>query len=184
MKRAAPPIIVLAILAFTAYRMKPERRPIPDAISRATTPAGKLLEDYDPEETFPVLGVVDGETIRIRARDKEERVRLFRINTPEPGQPGCEEATEAVRQFVAGQRVKVEFETPGWLRRDDQGRVWGYVFVDDLHVNLELVRLGLSPFWATYGGGRMHRQFVAAEKEAKAAKRGLWASSDEPHDDD
>lgn len=48
----------------------------------------------------------------------------------------------------------------------------------DLCVNVELVRLGWSAYVTKYGRGRLAEQFEAAEKEARAAKRGLWGGAD------
>ena len=53
------------------------------------------------------------------------------------------------------------------------------MFVDGLHVNVERVRLGLTPFWTKYGRGRYAEDFESAEAEARAAGRGLWAENRE-----
>ena len=45
------------------------------------------------------------------------------------------------------------------------------MFVDGLHVNAEMVRLGLTPFWTKYGRGRYAEDFESAEAEARAAKK-------------
>ena len=38
-----------------------------------------------------------------------------------------------------------------------------------------MIRLGYSRYVTSYGnGGPYHQRFIAAEDEAKAAKRGVW----------
>src|SRR5262249_20797311 len=44
-----------------------------------------------------------------------------------------------------------------------------------VNYNVELVRAGLAPYFTKYGySRRFHGEFVAAEKEARAAERGIW----------
>ena len=112
----------------------------------------------------PVVRVVDGDTIRVIYRGKEERVRLLCIDTPEKGRAGFEEAAQAMRRLVEGRTVRLEFEEPGVEKRDRYGRLLAYVFVN---VNVEMVRLGHSRFWTKYGRGRYAEQFGRAEPEAR-----------------
>ena len=122
----------------------------------------------------PVLRVVDGDTIKIRYGGAVESVRLLRINTPERGRPGYDEATGALRELVDGRRVTIEFEHPGTEKRDRYDRLLAYVLVDDLNVNVELVRGGWTRFWTRYGKGRLAGAFAAAEDEARRTTTGLW----------
>ena len=131
-------------------------------------------------ESCPVARVVDGDTIRVTYQGREGPVRLLNIDTPERGQPGYRETTEAMRRLVLhstgrGRAVVLEFETPGVEKRGRYGRLLAYVFVDGLSVNVEMVRQGHSRFWTKYGRGRCAREFEAAEEEARKARRGVWA---------
>jgi len=72
------------------------------------------------------------------------------------------------------------------LERDDPKQVRGrfnrylsYVFAKKngqwINYNIECVRAGMSPYFTKYGySKRFHKEFRAAEKQAKAAKRGIW----------
>jgi len=113
-------------------------------------------------DAWPVVRVVDGDTIRVRYEGRDESVRLLCINTPERVESGFEEATEAMRGL--------EFERPGEPERDRYSRLLAYVFVDGRNVNVEMVRLGWTPFWTKYGRGRYAEDFESAEVEARAAK--------------
>jgi len=121
-------------------------------------------------DAWPVVHVVDGDTIRVLYEGQDESVRLLCIDTPERGEPGFEEATEAMRGLVEGREVVLEFEHPGEMEQDRYGRLLAYVFLDGLHVNVEMVRLGWTPFWTKYGRGRYAEDFEGAEAEARAAK--------------
>jgi len=64
--------------------------------------------------------------------------------------------------------------------RDRFKRYLSYCFVQKkgvwLNYNVEAVRAGMSPYYTKYGfSRRFHDDFIKAEAEAKAAKRGIWA---------
>ncbi len=116
-----------------------------------------------------VVSVADGDTVRIRSRGGEpETVRLLYIDAPEHDQPGGREARRALQELVRVERVRLE--TRG---RDRYARTLGHLrrVSDGLDVNLELVRRGHA--WAN-ARGAMRRRYEAAEREARAARRGLW----------
>lgn len=125
----------------------------------------------------PVVRVADGDTITVSARGRDLTIRLLYIDAPEHDQPWGREAKRALQELVRLDRVRVE--TRG---RDKYDRTLGHVtrVADDLDVNLELVRRGLA--WANARGAQRPR-YEAAEREARAAKRGLWqdASPVSPH---
>ena len=72
--------------------------------------------------------------------------RLPRIDTPERGEKGYREATEGLRKLLGGKSVILCWEEPGKPARDRFGRLFAYVYVEDTHVNVEMVRRGWSTF--------------------------------------
>ncbi len=87
----------------------------------------------------------------------------------------------AVKFFDGIKKVRLEYDT---LNRkvDYYGRNLCYIFAtpkgagEEKNYNVELVRAGLSPYSMKYGHSRRFREkFEAAEKEARDAKRGIWA---------
>jgi endonuclease YncB( thermonuclease family) len=90
---------------------------------------------------------------------------------------------EAARQFAIKffenvKEVEVENDDPN-EKTGHFGRMLSYVFVikngKRVHYNAEIVRLGFSPYYVKYGRSRSYeKEFQAAEKEARAAKRGVW----------
>ena len=139
-------------------------------------------ESSTPTSTWFVLRVIDGDTIVARLEEpgkakRREKIRLLRINTPEKKQPGYEEASEALKYLVRGGEIQLEFEDPSTEKRGNYGRLLAYVMVDGLNANVEMVRLGWTRFWTKYGRGRLAREFMAAQEEAREARRGLWSTS-------
>jgi len=81
--------------------------------------------------------------------------------------------------FDGVDKVRVERDHPAEIR-DRYKRYLAYVLAEKqgvwLNYNVELVRAGMSPYFPKYGySRRYHTQFLAAQDEAKAAKRGIWA---------
>ncbi|HVN37418.1 MAG TPA: thermonuclease family protein [Myxococcota bacterium] len=125
--------------------------------------------------TCQLTHVVDGDTIYARCGGERVKVRLLRIDTPEHDQPGFAEAGAALRALIGDQPIRLEFEKPGIPVTDEYGRWLVYVYAGGRNLNVEMVRQGWSRFWTKYGAGRLADDFRLAEREARDAKRGLWA---------
>ena len=136
------------------------------------------------EQKWFVLSVKDGDTLVARldggAIERQETIRLLNINTPEKFDPGHDEAAEALKALVRGGTITLEFAEPNVEKRDGFGRLLAFVFADGVNVNIEMMRQGWSKLYTKYGKGRLHEQFVAAEAEAREAKRGLWGMDAAP----
>ena len=83
--------------------------------------------------------------------------------------------------------VRLERDDPKEVR-GRYGRLLSFVFVEKggtwVNYNLEAVRAGMSPYFTKYGySKRFHREFEAAEREAKAARRGIWAPNAKAYPD-
>ncbi len=121
-----------------------------------------------------VVAVIDGDTILIEGGEK---VRYVGVNTPETKHPEklpeyCgREAFEVNRHLVGGKIVRLAFDR---RRRDRYGRLLAYVYVDDLFVNAELIRLGFAQVSMYRENQRYYREFLRLQREAIAERRGLW----------
>jgi micrococcal nuclease len=125
-----------------------------------------------PPETAKVIQVIDGDTITVEGG---YRVRYIGIDTPEvhpvPEAYGTE-AWQVNRQLVEGKEVRLERDVS---ETDKYGRLLRYVYVDDVLVNAELVRLGLAEAKA-YPPDIKYQDFLEEmESEARKAGRGIWA---------
>ena len=136
------------------------------------------LEKPTAPPAWFVVRVKDGDTLVAKLEggeiERQETIRLLNINTPEKDMPGWAEATEALKTLVRGGTVTFEYENPIAEKRDGFGRLLAFVIADGVNVNVEMTRQGWSKLYTKYGKGRLHDAFVAAEAEARDAKRGLW----------
>jgi len=102
--------------------------------------------------------------------------------------PMGEEAKQFAKHFFgAGARVRLERDDPDEIR-DRYGRYLAYVFVEKdgrwVNYNVECVRAGMSPYFSKYGWSkRFHAELAAAEREARAARRGIWDPSRQAYPD-
>jgi micrococcal nuclease len=120
-------------------------------------------------EKVLVTRVIDGDTIEIQGGD---RVRYIGIDTPERGEPYYLEATAKNEDLVEGRRVRLEKDVS---EKDRYGRLLRYIYVDDLFVNAEMVRLGYARAYPYPPDTQCADLFSRLESEAKQAGRGLWA---------
>ncbi|MDP6670703.1 MAG: thermonuclease family protein [archaeon] len=121
-----------------------------------------------PKITF-VQRVVDGDTLVLA---NGERVRLIGINSPEKGEPCFEEAGDFLASAVSGKAVELFFDSE---RQDKYGRTLAYVFVDEKHANLLLVKQGFAVAFPFEPNLRFAKEFSDAEQSARSQGRGcLW----------
>jgi micrococcal nuclease len=136
----------------------------------ATAVGGEPLEG-------PVIRVVDGDTIHVKLGDRVEKIRYIGVNTPEihhptrGEEPGGRAAAEMNRRLVGGQRVRLERDVRS---RDRHGRLLAYVWIGDVMVNAELVRLGYAQVVTVPPNVRHQELFLKLQREAREAGRGLW----------
>jgi len=158
------PVAVLALLIL--------RGQFPEWFQSPDVPPPATLE----EGTYRVDRVVDGDTLVLANKG---RVRLIGADTPEtvmpnhPVEPWGPEATEFTKRFVAGGEVQLQFDG---RRQDKYGRFLAHVWVDDRMLEEELLRAGLATAETDYSySAEAKDRFLAAEAEARAAGRGIWA---------
>ena len=125
-----------------------------------------------------VFNVVDGDTVDVDCGSGRDRVRLLDIDTPERGEPGFHEATEALKEMIGDGDVRLGYEEPGQPSRGTYGRLLAYLYdADGTNLNEQMIRHGWSEYWTKYGEGRFPDEFAAAESEAREDGRGLWGES-------
>lgn len=117
-----------------------------------------------------VVGVSDGDTIKVLKNGKQVKIRLAAIDCPEKGQPYGQNAKRFTADMVAGKVVKI-WETD----IDRYGRVVGFVFIDDRNLNKELLSAGLAWHYKKYS---RDPELAKLEFQARSEKRGLWAEPD------
>jgi micrococcal nuclease len=126
-----------------------------------------------------VTRVIDGDTIEVSIAGETHTVRYIGVDTPETVHPTepveymGQEASDKNKELVGGKTVGLEKDVS---ETDKYGRLLRYVYLGDLFVNAELVRLGYAQV-STYPPDVKYQDlFLQLQQEARDAGRGLWAS--------
>mgnify|MGYP006273134007 FL=1 len=165
------------------------------AATDAATPTG-------PSVRVTVTEVVDGDTVKVKyANGSRDTVRLLGVDTPEvygsntPGEfegvpdteagAACldaagENASAYARRHLAGEEVRLVFDETA-DRRGYYDRLLAYVHVDGASFNLALVEAGHARLYESTFTER--ERYRAAETDARAAGRGLWACAEREADE-
>jgi endonuclease YncB( thermonuclease family) len=115
-----------------------------------------------------VVAVSDGDTLRVLdASGTQHVVRLRGIDAPETRQAFGTKARERLAKLTMGKAATVLVHD-----RDRFGRSVGVVEVAGENVNERLVADGMAWHYARFDKSPA---LAAAQREAQAAKRGLWA---------
>ena len=135
---------------------------------------GQMQSEQAPAAEAGMAGwvskVADGDTFTLIAVGQAPRaVRLYGIDAPERDQAYGELATTALVARIDGREVRVAVEDV-----DIYGRLVGTVFVNDSNINLAMVEQGHAWWYEQYARDAVELEL--AEQQARAARRGLWAS--------
>lgn len=126
------------------------------------------------EQEYLVTKVIDGDTVLL---ENGSVVRYLGIAAPHLHKGKVEAeffAREAVREnksLVLMKKVRLEFDVD---KKDEEGRLLAYVFVKDLLVNGELIRLGYAHAAVSPPDVRYKDLFLRYEKNASKKYLGLW----------
>jgi micrococcal nuclease len=164
---------VAANIFATQTASAPTERPAPPL-----TPEPSALA---PERVAAqVTRVIDGDTIEVLINGSTYKVRYIGIDTPEtvhptkPVQWMGKEASDANKQLVDGKEVYLEKDIS---ETDQYGRLLRYVYVADVFVNAELVRLGFAQVSTYPPDVKYQSLFLQMQQDAREAERGLWGAT-------
>jgi len=128
--------------------------------------AGRLIA-AEPVE-WKVVSVHDGDTLTaVDASNTQHKVRLAGIDAPETKQPFGTKARERLAELTLRKVVRVNVHS-----HDQYGRLVADIEVAGQGVNKRMVADGMAWHYARYS---KDAGLAAAEREARAARRGLWA---------
>lgn len=116
-----------------------------------------------------VVGITDGDTLRVLVEQREVVIRLDQIDAPEKRQPFGQRSRQSLAEMTFRKTARVV--TRG---QDRHGRTVGTVFIAGLDVNAEQVRRGMAWVYLRYA---RDPALTAQELEARQARRGLWVDS-------
>ncbi len=118
--------------------------------------------------TGTVVGVHDGDTLRMRTGNATVKVRLFGIDAPELGQPFSRASRERLAALTFGKTV-----TLAPHGKDAFGRQLADVLLDDgTNVNHVMVREGMAYYFRRYARSP---ELERLENEARRERRGVWS---------
>ncbi|WP_026678178.1 thermonuclease family protein [Fictibacillus gelatini] len=128
-----------------------------------------------------LIETVDGDTIKVNYKGKEETVRYLLVDTPESKKPGtcvqpfAKDAAERNRQLVNSGKLTLEFEKS---RTDKYGRLLAYVFVDGKSVQETLLKEGYARVAYVYEPPYKYLStYEKAEDSAQAKHLRIWSRS-------
>lgn len=159
----------------------------------AIFPVAGVTATSTPAVEAAVLSWTDGDTVRVRTSAGVVRIRLIGVEAPEtsPGERAIRQAGEWRRDpagiFALGREAKAAAErlappgTPVRVETDLQshdryGRQLAYLWLaEGRMINEELVRQGWAMVLTVPPNVRYADRVVAAQREARRQRRGLWA---------
>lgn len=119
-----------------------------------------------------VVGVSDGDTIKVLVKKNVRKVRLYGVDTPEKKQAFGMKAKQFTSSLVFGKNVSVTV-----VSKDRYGRYVGIVKLDDGRLlNHELVRYGFAWWYSHYAPNDTKLRNL--ERQARLEKRQLWSDPD------
>jgi len=137
---------------------------------------------YESGISYPLMRIVDGDTIIIGFNNSTEYVRLIGIDSPEPNDPGgpqcyANESTAHLQELARTGIVILHFDESQGMH-DSYGRLLAYVELPD---GTDLGKQMLSDGYAreyTYNA-EYDRQngYKTAEGDAVGGEKGLWGPS-------
>lgn len=123
-------------------------------------------------ETFDgtVVGIADGDTLIVLNNDQQEvKIKLAEIDAPEKRQAFGARSKQSLSDLCFGKQAEI---TP--IHKDRYQRTAARVKCSGVDANIEQVKRGMA--WVYPRHVEDHSLYVM-QKEAKVAKRGLWADS-------
>jgi len=134
--------------------------------------------------------VLDGDTIVLQ---DGRTIRLLQIDSPELSESECyaQEAKLELISILQGSETRTASSYKGEVgnsalsvqtdslsdNKDLYNRELRYVFYNNLHVNLELVKRGAAaPYFYQEAKGKYAAELLQAVDEARASKVGLWGA--------
>ena len=157
---------LLSITVFLTYVV----RSLPYFRSERDTPAA---------ETGVIVHVYDGDTFRISFGQRERRLRLLGVDSPEIGDPSEELDLWArlARRFsiyyLLKEQVRLTYEKE---REDRYGRLLAYVWIrKNILFNELIIRYGLARYFETSSlSPAMKERLEQAQRKARQEKKGMW----------
>ncbi len=131
-----------------------------------------------------VESVHDGDTFSIKLENKDEKVRILGIDTPELSEKNkfhClgSEVAKHMKEKIEGKEVKLIRDTKG-KNRDGFGRLLRTVEMDGNDIGAELLKIGYAQLYQP-GVFTKKPDYVKLQATAKKNKIGVWSDQCASH---
>jgi len=140
--------------------------------SESSKEQNTYIAEEAEDELHRVSEVIDGDTVILSNGD---RIRFLGINTPENGMYFYIESKEVLEAMILGEDVALEKDISDY---DLYGRKLRYVFLNDIFVNLEMVKRGFANIYTYPPDVKYAEDILAAERYARENNLGLWELSE------
>ena len=152
-------VLLLAASIYIGLTEKKPLHPIDMSPDSSTAQSSPLSVD----------SIIDGDTFIL---SDGRHVRLLGIDTPEIGEPYSDSAKIFANSNVYKMPVSLEF---GQDSIDSYGRTLAYLYIDSLCYNELVLRRGFATLYLFTGINRHASKLIAAQNDARRAKRGIWS---------
>ncbi len=129
------------------------------------------------EQKGLVVGVVDGDTIKVLTTNETMTIRLLGMDTPEiHGRIDCygPEAANYTNNNLLGKEITL-YSDHKQGNKDRYGRYLRYVYLNNVDFNAQLVREGYARAYTKIDSDRLP-EYLALQSNAIQNHRGLWAA--------
>ena len=114
-----------------------------------------------------VVGISDGDTITVLdSNNKQTKIRLNEIDTPEMGQPYGAKSKQGLSDLIYEKTVTIQTQS-----KDRYGRTLGRVYLDVTDINSEMIKRGLAWVYRQYS---RDESLLLLESAARLNRIGLW----------
>lgn len=128
---------------------------------------------------------VDGDTAVFNVNDEEIKFRFLAIDTPETVHPtkGEEEGGKVASTYTCerlsnAQKLQIAYDEKS-TKTDKYGRGLAWIYVDDVLLQEELIKLGYAEVAYIYGKYEFVDHLCEVQSEARDAKLGIWSGNRE-----
>jgi len=148
--------------------------------SSDTTISTNLPEVYESGKSYPLMRIVDGDTMVVGFDNKTQYVRLIGINSPEPNDPGgpqcyAEESTKHLQEIAKTGVVVLQFDESQGMH-DSYGRLLAYVELPDgTDLAKKMIEDGYAHEYTYKAKYARQEDYNLAQDEAMKEERGLWS---------
>ena len=115
------------------------------------------------------MGIADGDTITVLQNNRQYKIRLYGVGSPEKKQDFGQKAKKFTSDMAFNQQVKVVA-----YDIDKYGRTVGMVHIGQECLNEALIKNGFAWVYRKYCKESFCNKWLGYEQEARANRLGLW----------